>query len=152
MRGTRAFGFNREGLTGPGVRGPAAVACTRESGLARVLIRKSPRSGNRSHRGFARRFGRKSGAHGVRPIPLDREHCGALLARRPKRIPPGLAIPTLDRGRCLLVIDPINWPRIEAETGQCFFELAYVAAADSGRHVAMGRCLAAQDEDRTTRD
>jgi len=54
-----------------------------------------------------------------------------------------------DRGGCLLVIDAIHRARIKAKAGQSFFELAYVAAAGSGRQVAIGRGRAAQDEDRT---
>ena len=114
-----------------------------------LLFREGPRRGDRPHRCFARGLGGKSAAGGIRPVFFEREDGGALFARRTERIPPRLLIQVLDRGGCLLIIVAIDWSRIEAETGQSFFELAYVAAARSGRHVAKSRCLAAQDEDRT---
>jgi hypothetical protein len=48
-----------------------------------------------------------------------------------------------------LIVVAIDCSRIEAKTGQGFFELADVAAARSGRHVAKGWCRAAKDKNRT---
>ena len=96
MRGPRAFGFKRERFAGSRVGELAAVADTRravERGLARVLFRDGPRGGDRFHRCFARGLGRKLGARGIRPVPLEREDGGALFARRSERIPTRLLIP-----------------------------------------------------------
>ena len=152
MRGARAFGFKRQRSAGSRVGQLAAVANARravERGLARVLLRDSPRGGDRFQRGFARGLGRKLGARGIRPFPLERGDGGALFAGRCERIPTGLLVHALDRGGCLLIVIAIDCARIEAKTGQGFFELADVAAAGSGRHVAKGRCSAAEDKDRT---
>src|SRR2546422_9559684 len=154
MGSSCSFGFKRQGLDGPLVCGPA-FTCTRgtvKSGLARGLFRGGPCSSDHPHCRFTRRFGCKSSARGIRPLPLECEDGGALFACRFERIPPGLSIQALNRGGCLLVIDAVNWARIEAETSQSFFELAYVAAAGSGRHVAIGRGRSAQNEDRTAGD
>ena len=130
----------------------AAIANARgavERSLAGVLFRDSPRGGDRFHRRFARGLSRELCSRGIRPLALERHDGSPLFARRSVRIPPGLFIHALDRGGCLLIVIAIDCARIEAKTSQGFFELADIAAAGSGRHVAKSRCGAAEDKDRT---
>src|SRR5258705_386992 len=153
MRGPRTFGLKREGFSGPRVCQLAATANARgavERGLASVLLRDRPRGSDGFQRCFARGLCRKLGARGIGPFSLERRDGSALFAGRCVRIPTCLFIHALDRGGCLLIVIAIDGARIEAKTSQGFFELADVATAGSGRHVAKSRCGAAEDKDRTT--
>ena len=152
MRGARAFSLKRQRVAGSRVGQLAAATNTCravERGLAGVLFRGSPRGSDRFHGGLAR-----GPAASWARAASDHSRSSARTAARCSRvgcvgIPTCLFVHALDRRGCLLIVIAIDCARIEAKARQGFFELADVAAAGSGRHVAKSRGRAAEDKDRT---